>query len=364
MGNSRTVQTVERLQWLSGLPSFEFELGDEQRAPTEFRLFRAGWNKTDKGDFLFDEDAAASVMAFYRQKGASLMADYEHQSLQSPPIKAPASASEWVPEIRNGELWATGVKWTEPGRAHIEAKEYRYFSPAFQHDAKTNRVLKVVNFALTNNPAMHQLEPLVAATAADPNQGETTMACEECKALTAKLTAYEEECKSLKAQLSSFVDQKKKEKAEEEEKDEKLTALTALRSSVLALAGKDDDASAIGVLTALKASHARLATLEQEVATERLARLTSEFGVSLDQACKDGKVTPAQRPFWEGQAKDLGTEKGLTMLKAFCETATPRVAATVTTHAEEPAKASPEMRVMAANMGTDINAFMKDRASH
>lgn len=326
------------------LPVFEFELGDEgqeRKAPTEFRLLRAGVNATDKGDFLFDEDAAAAVMACWREKGVELMADWEHQSMCQPPVEAPASAT-WVPEVRNGELWATSVKWTLRAKQRIEAKEYRYFSPAFLHDPKTGRVQRLINFALTNNPAMHQLEPLVAASAATDTAGENM---EEIKALQAKLAAAQQENEALNAKLSAAATAQ--------------TQLTALRSTVHAVTGKGDDAEAIGVLTALKAAHSELTDLKSQLATERTARLSAEFNAALDQASKDGKIPPAQRAFWDGQAKTRGVEDGLAMLKAFCETATALVSdkqvATVPALAQVPA----EQARMAASLGISVEAFKK-----
>lgn len=136
-------------------------------APTELRIFAAGDNPTTKGTFRFTKRSAELVMAENAEYGNDRSADYEHQALAQPPVKAPASA--WYDlELRdtpNGpELWAANIRWTDNARALIEAKEYRYTSPAFYHDAD-GEILGYRNFALTNNPATLNLRPLIAASA-------------------------------------------------------------------------------------------------------------------------------------------------------------------------------------------------------
>jgi phage I-like protein len=351
-----TTVSKGRLAWLSSMPAFEFELGERREAPSEFRLFRAGPNETDKGTFLFDDEAARLVMEAWAADGKTLMGDYEHQSLSDPPQEAPASASEWTPEARNGELWATKITWTDRARGYLEAGEYRFFSPAFKHDPETGRILRLINFALTNNPATHQLEPLVAAT----SRGDSDMACTECAALAARLTAMEEECKALTAKLSAF--EKKDDDAEKKEGEEK-EKLTALRSQILSITGKGSDAEAIGVVTALKAAHGELAALKAKLAEETTARLTAEFKTVLDGACKDGKVQPSQRAFWEAQAQKLGVSEGVAMLKSFVETASPVVATAAASTGTEERKLSALGSQLATNMGINAAAFAKFQAT-
>jgi len=153
-------------------------LDAEGKAPTEFRIFSAGVNTSDKGDILFDDAAAKSVMAAWAKKAAPLTMDYEHQAAADPPVKALAAAYSWTPEVRNGELWATNIGWTDEARQEIESRKYNYFSPLFLSDPKTKRVLKVINLALTNTPALDGLQPLIAASAA---RGDDPMKCKACK---------------------------------------------------------------------------------------------------------------------------------------------------------------------------------------
>lgn len=144
-------------------------LGDTP--PTEFRLFIKGWNSTEKGNYLFDDVAAKSVMSAYEKWGIDLMIDLEHQSLAVEPGAADPTARDargWAKlALRpDGALWCTGVRWTPDGVKRLSEKAQRYISPAFESDPKTKRVLKMINVALVALPATHHTPALVAASAA------------------------------------------------------------------------------------------------------------------------------------------------------------------------------------------------------
>lgn len=133
--------------------------------PTEFRIFEAGTNRTLHGDFLFDAIAAESVMREYRAHGVDLMVDYDHgsvQPLQVDPSLASKAAAWFGLALRMGELWAVRVTWTPAATAALTSREWRYMSPCFLHD-EDGRITRLVNVALTNLPATHDLVPLVAS---------------------------------------------------------------------------------------------------------------------------------------------------------------------------------------------------------
>jgi phage I-like protein len=133
--------------------------------PSEFRIFAVGLNRSTKGDFVFDDEAAASVMRQYGDHGVDLSIDYDHAALQAGAVPA----AGWCKlEVRNGELWATSVKWTPRGHAALEDGEWRYYSPLFEYDEETRRVRKLINVAITNTPALYGVNALVAASALAP----------------------------------------------------------------------------------------------------------------------------------------------------------------------------------------------------
>jgi phage I-like protein len=156
----KPMSETERIVELKAEPTLPLP-GTGGAAPKEFRILRAGWNKTEKGDFLFDEVAAASVMAAYVSKGLDrLLVDFEHQSQMPPPGGGPAhkpAAGWFTPQLRGGELWATDVSWTTQALSMLApeggAPEYRYFSPILFFDEETRRVTRLKSLALTNDPA-------------------------------------------------------------------------------------------------------------------------------------------------------------------------------------------------------------------
>lgn len=281
-------------------------LPTEGGAPTEFRILRAGSNKTEKGEFLFDAEAAESVMAAYLAKGlGKLQVDYEHQSMVAPPGGGDAAkpAAGWFkPEVRAGELWATEVAWTARALSMLApekgAPEYRFFSPVLRFDEDTRRIRSLKNLALTNDPAMDELHPLVAATA----RKDDAMTCESCTALTTRLTASEEECKSLRAKLSGF-------EVKDKDKDAAMTSLSGVRDKMVALTGQATEAAALGTIEAWKKDAAEVATLRSDRGKEVEATLTAEMKTVLDAAEKAGKLPPAMRAAEEKGALAFGGGK-------------------------------------------------------
>jgi hypothetical protein len=136
----------------------------DETPPSEFRIFTAGEVETTKGTFVFDDVAAQSVMADYEAHGIDLMIDYDHASLGSmaDPALAGRAAGWFNLELRDGELWAVNVRWTQVAANALVQKEWRFMSPAFEL-SDGDRISKLINVALTNIPATRQLEPLMAA---------------------------------------------------------------------------------------------------------------------------------------------------------------------------------------------------------
>lgn len=143
-------------------------LAEGDAPPTEFRLFAAGPNPTSKGTFVFDEAAAASVMAHYAREGVELMIDLEHESLEAPIRQDSRDARGWFQlEVRNGELWAVNVRWTPDGARRLQEKTQRYVSPAFATERLedgTERIVSILNVGLVAMPATHNAPALVAAS--------------------------------------------------------------------------------------------------------------------------------------------------------------------------------------------------------
>lgn len=147
------------------LCSASLEVGEAGALPAEFRIFKAGVNETSKGPILFDEEAAAAVLAQYQKEGVDPIVDLEHLSLdRSSPSYDPDARAHYQLAVRGGELWAVNVRWTEDGERRLSKKTQRYISPAALADPKTGRVKRLLNVALVAQPATYGAAPLVAAS--------------------------------------------------------------------------------------------------------------------------------------------------------------------------------------------------------
>lgn len=239
-----------------------------EKVPTEIRLMSAGVNDYSFGTLVFDADSATSVMARYAKRGLKLKADYEHQSLAEPPVIAPASARSWTPEVRDGALYATDIKWTKKARQMIADGEYDYFSIAARVDAKTTRVVEMINFALTNNPAANGIAPLVAAR---NSINEESMSKTVIVALGLQADAEESAAVAKASQLAS------------------------LEREILSLAKAKNLPEAMGILAALQVSAGELVTARTELAALKKSTVDAEAKRLCDDAAREGKLPPAKR---------------------------------------------------------------------
>jgi phage I-like protein len=243
------------------------------------------------------------------------------------------------------------------------------FSPLFTFDDDSDRRPNwMINLALTNNPATHGQQPLVAATATNTTE-ETDMGCELCGRTEAKMSAMadehrahlkglvEEHTKQVEALTAKLVSFEQWASEESKEHGGDLTALSAFRRDACALTGEKTLSGALGVLKAHKVSHEQHAALKTDLETKKTAALSAEFDTKLGAAVKDGKITPAQKEFWQKQRDDQGAEKGLAMLSGFVSTLSPLVSSvSVTTAADagEPTGLTEGQLAAAAKMGLNV----------
>lgn len=304
--------------------SSSIPVGDEP--PTEIRVFTEGWNDTTKGRFLFDGEAAQSVIAAYQEHGADVMFDLEHLSLESPQESRnfDPDARAWARlEMRGGELWAVGIRWTPDGDRRLRERTQRYISPAFDVDPQTKRIVSLVNVAITSLPATHGLQPLVAATERmqmDPMQVDIGTVAEALgvdmpglvKALglgadaspmdvAAAATAFADKIGALVGMTPEMPEEEAPESepmpAEAmkggEDKDEAKAEMMAARQSLLRETGAHSMLEALSAVSAWKASHLKLEAERAKLAQERAALEAAERRALVGELVKLGFETPA-----------------------------------------------------------------------
>lgn len=301
--------------------------------PSELRVFGFGPFSTIKGQFKFTPSDAKEVMKRYQEHGAELCFDYEHFAVDPEKGRAgDGKAAAWYRlELRKDGLYATNIRWTKAALDGIRAKEWRYWSPAFLH-TKDRHITELINIALTNIPATHDLEPLVAASrvakgrhtmtdekapvaddagrdeeeqkailaeeeeqVADPEDKENTIL-----ELRKKIQDLEAQIEEMENQLNSEQEEDQAEEQEQmaddepedkpdPEKDELKQKLSMVMTLSRNLTGGKNVDQIIGGLKAI--ADQRKIKVQTDHSERRVALL--------DRAVSAGQITPAQRKHFE-----------------------------------------------------------------
>ncbi len=227
-------------------------------------------------EFVFDEAAARSVIAAFREAAANpewpgILVDEEHYSLD----RAKSSAAlAWAKDIRqeeDGSIW-TRWEFTPRGRELWQSRTLVNRSPAFccERSGKDYRPVALSSIAMTNTPHFKELSTLAAARAAEVNTHEGEVQMEEIlkalglaegaspedavaaiealkqKASAAEETAAEAEAKCRRIECDAFI----------EEHKSKIADVAACREAFMA-----DPDSARKLMAACKAPEAKPQTI-------------------------------------------------------------------------------------------------------
>lgn len=272
----------------------------------------------DTPAWRIDAELAAALIADVDARANPLVLDYEHQTLLAADNGQPAPAAGWFKRLEWHEdgLWAVDVEWTERARAMIEAGEYLYISPVFSYDRKTGAVLKLINAALTNNPALDGMDAVAARflTPEPPHEESLTMDIDELLNqlrwmlnLPALATAEE-----ITADLQKAIDAIKSGNAE---------AAAANFNLIGFLAGKDGEIAALKSAAPDPAKYVPVETVsavQAELDALKAFATEREVGDVVAAALSSGKLLPAQKDW----AVSLGKEN-MAALTGFLETAQP-----------------------------------------
>lgn len=215
----------------------------------------------------FNEEFRRGVIESFEASGLDVQLDFNHRSASTwdhPSIDDGAAAG-WVVDLDDrGDqgLWAA-VEWTDRGLKAVRSREYRYLSPEFalkQFDKGTGQLVdrpRLFAVALTNRPFLERQQRLAASdTAPTGAQGETIMA-----------------------------------------------------DQVQPAGDKPADVNAIAMAEQVKSLQGELAAARAEVEAHRVAMSeikASQKKALIDEAQKQGRVTPAMRPSVEKFADAVG----------------------------------------------------------
>lgn len=302
---------------------------------SEIQLFPAGEFRATDGrpkdapHWFIDAALARSIIAEFASRENKTVIDYEHQTILTAQNGQPAPASGWFSKLewRDDGLFAIDVEWTERATGMIDSGEYKYISPVFTYERKTGSITRIINAALTNNPALDGMDAVAANQLAQwinqPNNPETLKMeglMEQLRwLLNLPVTATADE---ITAELQKAIDQIKSAAASAASVPgfDIVTLIKSQSDQIAALnlaVNNPDPTKFVAVAT--------MQTLQNELAALRAAKVDAEVNAVVAAAMATGQILPAQ----EAWARNHGKEN-LASLKAYLETAQPIAALTGT----------------------------------
>ena len=264
--------------------------------PDWIQVFPSGTFSGRDGRGPYSCDPPAVVARTLEHNGqVDIPVDYDHQLEHTTQNGQPAIAAGWLTELaaREDGVWGR-VEWTEKGKAHVAAREYRYVSPVYYYEENTGEILAIESVALTNVPNL-TMKALASRGAAHPFTGESSMSFLKTLASVLGVTDAEPTEAAVEAAARRVVAESGTMKA---------------AMSVMAEAAKAEDKTPGGIAKAVQsvAARAEHPDVSRYVPVETFNAVNAELGqmkaaqsvALVDRGKVEGKISPAM----EGWAKD------------------------------------------------------------
>lgn len=338
----------------------------EQEANGRIQLFPYGWfypQDGREGGWYVDDSNGYQLADDINNLKIKLMIDYEHQTLYVAENGKGNPAAGWMlkAEYISGQGIFVDVKWTKKATEEIKNGEYRYLSPLFLADY-SGRVIKVLNAALVNQPALHDLAEVVATSSQFAHYLEPSEDNSKMKELLIKLFALsatatdadiEAELTALSAAKGdSTIALKDVYGALKKAETEKvaLSAKPLITSRRISLVNNPDPAKYVA-LSDLQAVQSELNGLKQQMKDK-------ERDALIQVALSDGRLLPAQKEW----AENLG-KQNLVALSDFLKTVTPNPALNGTqSGGEDPNKGAEKVALSAAEIAAAKSLGLSEAA--
>lgn len=322
---------------------------DRTKAESEIQVFPAGQFSVPhgamrgSGPWQLDVAAAVAIIDKVKSRKNPLVIDYEHQSLMAATNGMPAPAAGWIDPAglrwRSDSGMFAAAHWTDRAKGMIESGEYAYISPVFTYD-KDGTPTDLLNLALTNNPAIDGMQPVLLAAASRFHPPTEDKPMPLHPAISALLGVAED------ADDAAIV-------AACEATAAKLTPPTAEESTAATTATPDP---------AKFAPIAALTALQSELAALKSAQIARDIEDAIKPALADGRLLQAQ----EQWARDLGASN-MAALRSYLETAQPIAALTGSQtggkapEGTETKKLTDEELAICSQLGLSADVFIKSK---
>lgn len=327
------------------IAALSIELTASATPATRVRLLPAGEFRSNDGrpkecrTWVMNADCAKRLIAAAANKQIEYSFDYEHQALRTVQNGKPAPASAWFSELEWVEgdgLYATDVRWTAAATQMIASLEYRYVSPVFSYNAFTGEVMGLLNVALTNIPALEELDDGVivaasrlAAMSIIPDE-ESSMDEEQIAYLLSQLRwilnlPETSTAADIKAELEKIITAISGGQGTAAASVDLLAMLTTATEKDARIAEQEAKIAALSQQVYDPAKFVPVAALSQ--VQEQYAQTITESGSQeverlITAALSDRRLLPGELETW---ARDLG-QKDPAALKAYLEKAPPMAA--------------------------------------
>ncbi|EJW16248.1 Mu-like prophage I protein [Paenibacillus alvei DSM 29] len=202
-----------------------------QGIPTVIKLLPKGLVKSQKGNFIVDEESFQAIKETFQRRALDIVIDYEHQTLED--IQAPAGG--WIKELSLQDDAIVGkVEWTPKAEEYLKNKEYRYLSPVVLVRKSDQKAVVLHSVALTNTPAIDGMYPIINSldiTQYEEGGNEMDFLKKLAELLGLSADATEEEImqKLQGLQANSTEEKKKRTKKKSSQIRQSLTCLVSLR---------------------------------------------------------------------------------------------------------------------------------------
>ncbi|MEM9423833.1 MAG: phage protease, partial [Spirochaetota bacterium] len=119
--------------------------------PTELLLVPAG-EFCGRDETLYRNSNPKKIVALFKREGIALAIDFDHSIY----YHGGGAACGWIPklEVRNGEIWGTGIEWLPDALWALRNKTYKYYSPHYMVDGATREIERLDVVSLVNRPRL------------------------------------------------------------------------------------------------------------------------------------------------------------------------------------------------------------------
>lgn len=260
--------------------------------PGEIKILPIGSVKSQKGDFIVDDESADLIINEFKERRLDLVIDYEHQTLSD--VQAPAGG--WIKDIRKGEdALIADVEWTDRAKEYLEHKEYKYLSPVVIVRIKDSKAVAIHSVALTNTPAIDGMFPIVNSIDIEQYENENKKGANQMLEQLIKMLNLPED--STEEDVIKAVEElgNKTEEKTDPEQDGKEKCETVANSTILGLLELPEGAKTNEVVSKIMTLKAGDANIMQKVLQMEKEMQKREADALVKTALKEGKISPAQK---------------------------------------------------------------------